>query len=167
MIRYKKTVTFRRTVSGQLTITGDKMAVSYKTRAINGYEYVRQWWEMQHQSTLRTYQKDLLVKLLPSAFKDLDWRYAHTPYVIYADGAGYNQPHDMTLVTLRHPESDKTIYIFGTEEHTWIHQESNSKGKFTIHADDAIGAGAGTLSGQDSIWDMYDGIRAQAEENTQ
>lgn len=165
MIRYNKTITFRRTLSGQLTITGDKMAVSYKTTAINGYEYVRRWWEMQNQSPLREYQKDLLVKLLPSAFRDLDWRYEHKPYVIYAEGAGYNQPHDMTLVTLEHPESKKLIYIFGTAEHTWIHQENRNVDKFTIHVDDAIGAGANSKQGQDAIWQLYDGIRKQAEEN--
>lgn len=165
MIRYNKTITFRRTASGKLTITGDRMAISYNTTPVNGYEYVRRWWEMQHHSTLREYQKDLLVKLLPSAFKDLDWQYEHTPYVIYADGAGYNQPHDMTLVILQHPELDRMIYIFGTAEHTWIEQQPRSVDKFTIHVDDAIGPGAGSLQGQDIIWELYDGIRSQLKEN--
>lgn len=164
MIRYKNSITFRRNASGMLTITGDKMAVSYKTRAINGYEYVRQWWEMQHQSSLRSYQKDLLVKLLPSAFKDLDWRYEHAPYVIYADGAGYNQPHDMTLVTLKHPENPQTIYVFGTAEHTWVHSQPTTSDKFTIHVEDALGGSVDTKNGQDCIWDLYDGVRAQAQQ---
>ena len=158
MIRYRYQIQIRRTMSGAYTITGDKMAVSYKTSAINGYEQIGVWWQRQHHSTLREYQKDLLVRHIPSAFKDIDWRWDLTPYVVYADGAGYNQPHDIAFATLEHPEENKRIYILGTAEHTWIQHESKNKDSFHLHTVDAFDSVA-TKQGRESVWQLYDQLR--------
>lgn len=162
MIRYDKQIRIKHTASGSYTITGDRMAVSYKTSAIQGYEYIRVWWERQHHSTLREYQKDMLIRHIPSAFQDLDWQWQLTPYVVYADGSGYNQPHDICFATLEHPEEPNKIYILGTGEHTWIHYEKRTTDHFQVHVEDAY-ASVGTAQGRNEIWAVYDGLRQLSE----
>lgn len=164
MIRYNKTIHIKTTPNGAYTITGDRMAVSYKTSAINGYEYIRTWWERQHHSTLREYQKDLLIRHIPQAFQAIDWQWRLTPYVVYADGAGYNQPHDIAFATLDNPDFEKRIYLLGTGEHTWIHYESKHTEKFALHSADAY-ASVGVEQGRQEIWEMYDNLRKIEETN--
>ena len=158
MIRYNKSIIIRRLPSGTYTITGDRSAVGYKTSAIHGYEQVRIWWERQHQSDLREYQKNFLVQMIPGCFRDTDYEWSATPYVVYAEGEGYNQPHDICFVTLQHSTRSKTVYLLGTQDHTWIHTENTSVEKFNLHCEDAY-PGASTAQGKDALWDLYDNMR--------
>lgn len=157
MIRYNKHIRIARNPTGAYTITGDRSSVGYRTSAINGYEQIGVWWERQHHSTLREYQKDLLVKLLPSAFKSLDYSWCLTPYVVYAEGAGYNQPHDIVFATLTHPQHN-TIYLLGTQEHTWVQHEKATTDRFNCYTQDAY-ASVDTPQGQDTVWQLYDDVR--------
>lgn len=158
MIYYTKTITIRRQPTGNYAIRGDKSSQSYKTTPMVGAEVVGKWWEYQHQSDLRLWQKDLIIKLLPSAFKDLDYNWQLTPYLVYAEGAGYSQPHDVAFATLTNNNESHNVYLLGTQEHTWIHLEKREVEKFTLDASDAFACVA-TAQGQDQLWNMYDAMR--------
>lgn len=160
MIRYKDTITITRTHTGAWTIKGTSQI--YKTSAVQGHEPITRWWDNQHKSTLREYQKDLLIKLIPSAFKSLDYQYRLQPYTVYAEGGGYSQPHDVAFATLEN--HDTRITLLGTAQHTWIDAGAlRNRDKITLHTEDAFDA-VDTPQGQDQVWQLYDQIRSKARE---
>lgn len=168
MIRYQKKIHIQRTATGAYTITGDRMAVKYKTTpivALNDKEPIRAWWERQHHSDLREWQKDMLIRHIPTAFKHIDWQWQLTPYIVYLDGNGYNQPHDIVFARLEHPEETNTVYLLGTGEHTWIHHESKSIDSFMLHTEDAMRS-VGTAQGRQSVWQVYDELKKIGEAST-
>lgn len=161
MIRYQKKITIQRTTSGAMTIAGDRMAAKYKTTPINGKDVVSVWWERQNRSDLREWQKDMLIRHIPDAFHCIDWQWELTPYLVYLDGQGYNQPHDVAFAKLEHPEEKNNIYLLGTGEHSWIHYESKRTEQFHLHTEDALRS-VGTLQGRQSVWQVYDELRTLA-----
>lgn len=67
------------------------------------------WWEMQHQSDLRLWQKEI-IRDFASKWSDI------TPYVVYKRNAGYSQPHDICLAR---SEANK-VWLLATEQDFWF-----------------------------------------------
>ena len=85
------------------------------------------WWEMQHQSDLRLWQKEI-VRDFGSKWPDI------TPYMVYKRNAGYSQPHDICLAR---SESNK-VWLLVTERDFWFVQ--SDYGQVDFHIDDSIGS---------------------------
>jgi len=78
------------------------------------------WWEQQHQSELRRWQKDVAKEF--KHIRDL------TPYLIYKPKHGYNQPHDLFLAH----SDQQNVWIFSTQEDFWIQHSTQSPVKFFL-----------------------------------
>lgn len=167
MIRYNKFITLNRTANGQTTITGDRQVVAYKTREFlrlnPDFELIREWWDRQYQSDLRHWQKDLCVQLLPSAFLSIDLNWNYVLHLVYAEGEGYTQPHDLCYVKLQNPEVDYDIHIVSTQEHTWIDYQPKNTAKFSLRVEDALPS-VESRKGQDAVWQLYDDVRKVAQQ---
>lgn len=78
------------------------------------------WWEQQHQSELRRWQKDVAKEF--RHWRDL------TPYLIYKPKHGYCQPHDLFLAH----SAQHRAWIFSTQEDFWIQHSSEATVKFFL-----------------------------------
>lgn len=108
MINYRKKITLQKNNNAWYIDTdkGDR----YETFAIdNTHTPWTKWWEMQNQSDLRLWQKDIL-RDFGSKWTDL------TPYLVYKRNAGHSQPHDICLAR---SERNK-IWILITERDFWF-----------------------------------------------
>lgn len=111
MIRYNKKISVKETKFGKRLETdrGDVyelMMINHETNE----SPVTTWWEKQHQSELRQWQKDVFIGEY--------WRQhrALNLYLVYKRGEGYSQPHDILLA--HDPEIN--LWIMSTQEHTWF-----------------------------------------------
>jgi hypothetical protein len=85
------------------------------------------WWEMQHQSDLRLWQKEI-IRDFGSKWADI------VPYIVYKRNAGYSQPHDICLA---HSEINK-VWILSTERDFWFVQ--SNYGQIEFHIDNSMGS---------------------------
>lgn len=109
MIRYNKTIQLQKTSQGTWYLQSDR-GERYECFAIDNTNTPwTTWWEMQNQSDLRLWQKDI-IRDFASKWPDM------LPYVIYKRNAGHSQPHDMALAR---SERNK-IWILSTEEDFWF-----------------------------------------------
>lgn len=115
MISYNKKIGIKQLRSGVWVIESDR-GQRYETMMLeNSSTPITKWWDMNHHSDLREWQKDILVKGFWDALGTLDL------FVIFKKGAGYNQPHDMCLARF------KDIWIFSTTDDTWIVKNPDSE----------------------------------------
>ncbi len=127
MITYRKTITLDQSQSGEYTIKTDRGS-RYQAFAIaNSQTPWSTWWEMQNQSDLRLWQKDIM-RDFGTRWNDL------TPFVIYKKNAGHSQPHDMALAN----SASKNIWIFSTERDFWI--IPSQFGNFDFSVEDSMGS---------------------------
>lgn len=126
MINYRNKVSIQK--SGESWyITTDKTD-RYETFPIDNTKTPwGKWWEMQNQSDLRSWQKDL-IRDIASKWTDL------TPYMVYKRNAGYSQPHDIALA---HSQRMK-VWILSTESDFWIVQ--SDYGQVDFHKDQSMGS---------------------------
>lgn len=108
MINYRKKITLQSS-NGAWYIQTDK-GDRYECFAIDNTSTPwTKWWEMQHQSDLRLWQKDI-VRDFGSKWPDI------LPYMVYKRNAGHSQPHD---VLLARSEINK-VWILCTERDFWF-----------------------------------------------
>ena len=113
MIKYKKQIIIARYPSGDWYINSDRND-RYECFAItNTNTPWTKWWEMQDQSELRLWQKDIM-RMFASKLSDLE------PYVIYKKNQGYSQPHDLALC---HSQSFN-LWFLSTQDDFWIIQSN-------------------------------------------
>lgn len=120
MIKYKNKITLQRSKDAWYIDTdrGDR----YETFALeNTTTPWTKWWEMQNQSDLRLWQKDI-VRNFGSKWPDL------TPYMVYKRNAGHSQPHDICLAR---SERNK-IWILATERDFWFVHSDYGQVDFVI-----------------------------------
>lgn len=126
MINYKKKITLQKQNDAWYIDTdkGDR----YECFAIDNTKTPwTKWWEMQNQSELRLWQKDIL-RDFGSKWPDL------TPFMIYKRNAGHNQPHDICLA-----RSDyNKIWILITERDFWF--VNSDYGQIDFHIDQSMGS---------------------------
>ena len=144
MIRYKNKISIIKTRAEDWIIESDKGSKYLTNLIINTTTPITDWWEKQHQSELRTWQKDALVKNLFDAFGELEL------FTVYKAGAGYSQPHDMVLA--RH----RDIWIFATEKDTWIVKNSDSQ--VWLNVSDSLGSILERTT-REEIYKIADGIK--------
>jgi hypothetical protein len=85
------------------------------------------WWEMQHQSDLRLWQKEI-VRDFGSKWPDI------VPYMVYKRNAGYSQPHDICLAR----SESMQVWILSTERDFWFVQ--SNYGQIDFHIDNSLGS---------------------------
>jgi hypothetical protein len=85
------------------------------------------WWEMQHQSDLRLWQKEI-VRDFGSKWPDI------VPYMVYKRNAGYSQPHDICLARSELMQ----VWILSTERDFWFVQ--SNYGQIDFHIDNSLGS---------------------------
>jgi len=120
MIKYRKKITLQKSHDAWYLDTdrGDR----YETFPIdNTATPWTKWWEMQNQSDLRLWQKDIL-RDFGTKITDL------TPFMVYKRNAGHSQPHDISLAR---SESMK-IWILITERDFWFIASDYGQIDFTI-----------------------------------
>lgn len=121
MINYKKKITLQKKQDDTWYIETDK-GDRYETFAIdNTVTPWTKWWEMQNQSDLRLWQKDIL-RDFGSKWPDL------TPFMVYKRNAGHSQPHDICLAR---SERNK-IWILITERDFWFVQSDYGQVEFPV-----------------------------------
>lgn len=110
MINYRNTITVSKRQNDEWYIDTDK-GDRYQTFAVMNSKTVwTEWWQMQHQSDLRLWQKDILREFANRYFEDL------SPYVVYKSQHGRNQPHDIALA---HSDIDK-VWLLMTQHDFWL-----------------------------------------------
>lgn len=85
------------------------------------------WWDMQNQSELRLWQKDI-IRDFGSKWNDI------VPFMVYKRNAGHSQPHDIVLA---HSEINK-VWILCTERDFWFVQ--SEYGQVDFHTDNSMGS---------------------------
>jgi hypothetical protein len=127
MIKYKKTITIAKHHNDNWYIDTDK-SDRYECFAIdNTTTPWTKWWEMQNQSDLRVWQKDI-IREFATHISDM------MPFMVYKRNAGHSQPHDIMLA---HSEERK-LWILSTETDFWI-TETNY-GSFELNKQDSLGS---------------------------
>lgn len=135
MIRYKKEITIKESRTGDWQLTTD-FGQTWELNPIeHGNTPITNWWEKQHQSDLRQWQKDVILKLFADAFGCV------TPFVVYQRGKGYSQPHDLCVARFG------DIWIISTQDDLWITE--NKYATFTLKKEDTIGSVLDPLVRQD------------------
>lgn len=126
MINYKKKITLQKKNDAWYVDTdrGDR----YETFPIdNTHTPWTKWWEMQNQSDLRLWQKEI-IRDFGSKWPDLN------PYMVYKRNAGYSQPHDIALAR---SESNK-VWILSTERDFWF--IVSDYGQVDFHIEQSMGS---------------------------
>jgi hypothetical protein len=126
MINYKKKITLNK--HNDLWYIQTDKNDRYETFVIDNINTPwTKWWEMQNQSDLRLWQKEIL-RDIASKLSDLK------PFIVYKKSAGYSQPHDIALA---YSESLQ-IWILITERDFWFIQ--NDYGQVNFDVEDSMGS---------------------------
>ena len=110
MIKYNKLIKIDRKRNGDIRIESDRGDLYETATYSNSRTLLSNWWKDQHQSELREWQKELVIKYAGDSFGQLEL------FNIYKKGQGYSQPHDMCLC---HSVAHK-VWVFATETDYWI-----------------------------------------------
>lgn len=145
MIRYRNKIQISETRNGEYIIESDRGSRYLTNQIVNTRTPVTDWFEKQHPSDLRQWQKDAIIKSFYDALDGLDL------FVIYKQGAGYSQPHDMILAR------KGNLWIFATEQDTWfVRGETNG---VIFNREDSMGSIL-DRSVREEIYLVCDGIKA-------
>lgn len=112
MLRYNQEIRLQPSQAGQWSMTTDR-GQRWFLQAVQGTDSpLTEWWTRQNQSELRSWQKDAILKELTrnSPAEDTEL------YVVYAQGQGWNQPHDILIFYFRPLE----IWLLSHSEGLWI-----------------------------------------------
>ncbi len=122
MIRYNKLIQVRQQKTGQWQITTDR-GDQYDLTQVTGREPITSWWDMQHISPLREWQKDVVVKELTRQ----GWSDEFQLFVVHKRGQGLSQSHDIVIFYHYKYKS----WVLSTAEHLWIMPSSFGDCNFT------------------------------------
>jgi len=102
-----------------LTLTLDSSIV-YQ---VNLYNFsINEWWDKQHQSDLRSWQKDIAIGMMMDIFGPMDL------FLIFQKGQGYNQPHDLCLSK----SQNHNVWCLSTKNDFWLIQQTDNQVVFDI-----------------------------------
>jgi hypothetical protein len=126
MINYRKKIQLQKQ-NDAWYIQSDK-GDRYECFAIdNTHTPWTKWWEMQNQSDLRIWQKEI-IRDFGSKWPDL------TPFMVYKRNAGHSQPHDIALAW----SNTNKVWILSTERDFWF--VASDFGQVEFHIDDSMGS---------------------------
>lgn len=144
MIKYRKTITLNQRPSGEFQLKSDQGS-QYEAFAIaNTLTPWSAWWDMQNQSDLRLWQKDIL-RDFGTHWPDL------TPFIVYKRNAGHSQPHDIALAQSK----DFKTWILSTERDFWIVPTTYDNFDFSV--EDSIGSILDRTT-RNEIYKIVDGL---------
>lgn len=148
-IRYNKKIRLVRRTMDEWYLESDTMDRYEITRFTTEKSIpIGEWWSKNHNSDLRDWQKEMLIK---DAYRALDI----TPelFLLYKKGQGFNQPHDLVLVKFA------DTWILSTTDHIWISQLTDSN--HTFHTDDAVIGSIMIRENRDLLWESFEQFRIE------
>jgi hypothetical protein len=144
MINYRKQIIVGKYPSGDYYIDTDR-GDRHECFAITNTDTPwTKWWEMQDQSDLRLWQKDIM-RTFASKINDIK------PYVVYKKNQGYNQPHDIAMCY----SETTNLWLLATKNDFWIVESNYGQVDFPI--DDSLGSVLDRAV-RDEIWKVYDAL---------
>lgn len=148
MIRFNKKISLQQTRMGEWRLISDRNDQFDLLQITHTSEHnsITRWWDMQHQSELRRWQKDIFIQELSRLGHGDDF----VLWVPYRRGQGHSQPHDICLVYhLKHK-----IWILSLQEYHWLIPSNMYDCEF--HIDQALCADILTRQGRDQIYMIID-----------
>lgn len=147
MIRYNKRICVKQTRQGEWVIDSDRGQRFETLQVHDALTPITRWWDSQHHSDLREWQKDVLIKQFSDVLGQLDL------FIVFQRGHGYNQPHDLVVA------KRDDIWIVSTQEDTWI--TKNNQSEFWLTKDDSLGS-VMERSTREELWKISDGLKGLA-----
>ncbi len=128
MIRYNKRIDIKTNTQGVTSICTDR-GTTYRTSLVRTeYGTPRTtWWDKQHKSELREWQKDALLGEFDRCYRRISATHLLQYYLVYEENKGFNQPHD--IVFARIPTAQ--LWILGTQQEIWLHKSDLEN--FSLH----------------------------------
>lgn len=128
MIRFKREISIKQNANETYQLTTDfgQKYEMFKIVSTNERNPITSWWDRNHQSELRQWQKDALIKMLADVLPNVEL------FLVYRAGQGHSQPHDIAVAKFNN------LWVLSTQEHTWIQDSKYSEIKFNI--EDSIGS---------------------------
>ena len=148
-MKYNKKITLSRKKADVWQLDSDKgshfdmFAVTAKDHAL-----WTPWWNMQHRSSLREWQKEILRLIANSVLPDL------VPYIVFRPGNGQSQPH---TVAIAH-SNESNIWVLITDEDFWITQSNYGHIEF-VRGVNSLGCVVNENNRQQKIYPMLDIIK--------
>jgi len=127
MIKYRNAITLRKMPTDEWRLNSDRGDVYETFSIVNNQTPWTAWWDMNHHSDLREWQKDI-ARMFAGKYEDL------TPFVVFKKGHGHSQPHDIMLA---HSEQHK-VWILMTNDDFWI--VNCDYGQFDFNKKDSLGS---------------------------
>jgi hypothetical protein len=145
MIRYNKRIFIKQTRAGEWQLETDRGERYLTNHITNNSAPVTYWWEQQHQSDQRKWQKDVVIGEIWRQHGELEL------FTVYKQGAGFSQPHDIVIAYSK----SKKLWLLSTNQHTWIMPSEFTDCEF--HIDMAMGPVHETDPRQE-IYAVIDGV---------
>ena len=144
MIKYRNQITLDHRRNGSWRILTD-LGDEYDTTV---YESVKDWWETQAQTELRSWQKDICLRETADVFGKMEM------FNIYKRGKGWTQSHDICLM---HNEPYQ-IWVLSTHDNFWICNSDG--GNITFDVKESLGSIMNPADRR-TIYSIYDSLKAQ------
>ena len=132
MLRYKNLIQIDTNRNGIHSIKTD-MGQCFLTTLVNSFEHSTartKWWEMQSKTALRELQKDVFLGEFDRLYRRLHWANDMQYYLVYEQGKGYAQPHD--IVFARIPRVN--LWLLGSGTKCWVQQSKYESFSFNINS---------------------------------
>lgn len=115
MFSYRNRIQLETHMNSEISLSTDRGDRVQAFQIVNSTTPVTRWWEYQHASDLRRWQKDVLIGEIgrQSGLPDL--------FVLYRKGHGERQCHDLMLIY----QPVWQLWILSTGSDTWIQSESD------------------------------------------
>jgi len=112
MLRYNKKIKVSQQRTGQWRITTDR-GDDYELMPLSSSSTpITDWWNMQHQSSLRHWQKDVVLQELTRRCYTEDFQL----FIVYKPRQGHSQPHDIVIFY----HSRYKLWILNTSDCIWF-----------------------------------------------
>jgi hypothetical protein len=146
MIKFKNKITIEQKRSGEWVMDTDRGDQYLMLQLTNRGHVFTEWWDMQHQSELRNWQKDIFLKELTRRGYSDDF----VIWTVYKRGQGHNQPHDIAVMY----HQAMQLWVLSTEEYHWLLPGSLMATEF--HKDSAIQADLSNAQDRQEIYSLTD-----------
>lgn len=144
MIRYNKQIILNLRKSGDWQLSTDRGDI-YEMLP---YHSIGDWWSAQHQSDLRDWQKDIVIKMSADTFGKI------TMFNVFQKGRGYNQNHDICIAYCDRLK----IWILSTADDYWI--EKNPGGSVLFNVEDSLGS-IQKQEHRKELYEIYDMLKQE------
>lgn len=148
MIRYNNQIILDLRRSGNWQLQSDRGDI-YDTTV---YEDITEWWNVQAQTEIRTWQKDICIRETADVFGKIEM------FNVYKKGRGWTQAHDICLM---HNE-EYQIWVLSTQDNFWICNSDGGNVIFDVK--DSLGS-IMNVNDRKTIYTLYDSLKKQFNPN--